>query len=87
MVEISLDFHCHLPKEMDTCRDDPSVSQSILGRLWEIKLSVGPTVDENHLAPLGNRGTPLFVAVYTGIDSFQGFLGAATWILQPSTVC
>ena len=29
---------------------------------------------------------PLFVGIYKGIESFQGLLGGATWISQPSTV-
>ena len=41
---------------------------------------LGPTVDGRNPAPLGNHGKPLFVGIYMGIDSFQGFLGGAKWI-------
>ena len=33
-----------------------------------------------------NNGQPLFVGIYGGNHHFQGFLGGAKWISQPSTV-
>ena len=43
------------------------------------------TVDGRNPAPLCNHGTPLSVGIYRGIESFQGVLGGAKWISQPST--
>ena len=40
----------------------------------------------NPFAPLGNHGKPLFVGIYRGIESFQGFLGGAGFHLS-TVVC
>ena len=35
---------------------------------------------------LTNHGKPVFVGIYTEIESFHGFLRGGKWISQPSTV-
>ena len=40
------------------------------------------TVDGQDPAPLRNHEKPLFVGICGGIESFQGFLGGAKWILS-----
>ena len=63
--------------KLPTAKVDPTLINPCSLILW---------VDEIRFAPLCNHGKPLVVGIYRGIESFQGFLGGAKWISQPSTV-